>query len=63
MTQAGIEPLSTEPLGEHYPLAQWLINFRGLFNAKAILIEEQEWYYLTNRWRKNPSDLFSNLSK
>ena len=26
------------------------INLRGLFNAKAILIEEQKWYSLTHSW-------------
>ena len=24
--------------------------FLGLFNAKAILLEEQLWYYLTHSW-------------
>ena len=28
----------------------WHINLRGLFNAKAILLEEQWWYYLTHSW-------------
>ena len=27
----------------------WL-NFRGLFNAKAIRVEEQYCYYLTHSW-------------
>ena len=27
----------------------WHINLHGLFNAKAILLAEQE-YYLTNSW-------------
>ena len=27
---------------------QWHINLCGLFNAKNVLVEEQEWYYLTN---------------
>ena len=27
---------------------QWHINLRGLFNAKAILLEEQRWCYLTH---------------
>ena len=27
---------------------QWHINHRGLLNAKAIILEEQQWYYLTN---------------
>ena len=26
---------------------QWHINFHGLFNAKAILVEEQQGYYFT----------------
>ena len=29
---------------------QWCLNPHGLFNAKAILEEEQLWYYLTHRW-------------
>ena len=28
----------------------WHINHHGLFNAKVILVEEQQWYYLTNSW-------------
>ena len=28
----------------------WQINRRGLFNAKAILVEHQHWYYLTLIW-------------
>ena len=31
----------------------WFLCFngiRGLFNAKAILLEEQQWFYLTNNW-------------
>ena len=27
------------------------INLRGLFNAKAFFIEEQQWYYLTDSWK------------
>ena len=27
------------------------INFLGLFKAKAIFVEQQLWYYLTNCWR------------
>ena len=27
------------------------VNLCGLFNAKAILVEEQQWYYLTHSWR------------
>ena len=26
------------------------MNFRRLFNAKATLLEEQLWYYLTHSW-------------
>ena len=26
------------------------MNCHGLFNAKAILLEEQQWYYLTHSW-------------
>ena len=29
---------------------QWHINLHGLFNAKALLLEEQQWYYLTLSW-------------
>ena len=29
----------------------WLINLLGFFNAKAILLEEQSWYYLTYSWQ------------
>ena len=28
----------------------WHINIRGLFNAKAILREVQQWCYLTHSW-------------
>ena len=28
----------------------WFGFFRGLFYAKAILLEEQQWYYLTHSW-------------
>ena len=34
----------------------WFLSFNGistlfrLFNAKAILLEEQYWYYLTHSW-------------
>ena len=31
-------------------MAQWHINIRDLFNAKAILLEEQYLYYLTHSW-------------
>ena len=26
---------------------EWHINLRGLFNAKSILVIEEQWYYLT----------------
>ena len=29
---------------------KWHINFCRLFNAKAILLEEQKWYCLTHSW-------------
>ena len=29
---------------------EWHINLRGLFNTKAILREEQQWWYLTHSW-------------
>ena len=29
---------------------QWYINLCRLFNAKAILLEEQQWYYVTHSW-------------
>ena len=29
---------------------KWHINLCRLFNAKAILLEEQLWYYLTHSW-------------
>ena len=28
----------------------WYINLCRLFNAKAILLKEQSWYYLTHSW-------------
>ena len=28
----------------------WHINLRGLSNTKAIIVEEQYWYYLTHSW-------------
>ena len=28
----------------------WHINLCGLFNTKAILLEEQQWRYLTQSW-------------
>ena len=32
----------------------WIhINLHGLFNAKAIFVLEQQWYYLTHRWEGN----------
>ena len=29
-------------------LVSWHINLCGLFNAKIIFVEEQQWYYLTH---------------
>ena len=29
---------------------KWHINYHGLFDAKAILVEEQQWYYLSYIW-------------
>ena len=29
---------------------KWHTNLCGLFNDKAILVEEQSWYYSTNSW-------------
>ena len=31
---------------------QWHINICGLFNTKAILVEEQPWYLTHCRWNK-----------
>ena len=31
-------------------LVSWYINLICYFNAKAILLEEQLWYYLTHSW-------------
>ena len=28
----------------------WYINLRGLFNAKATFVEEEQWYYLSYCW-------------
>ena len=33
--------------GLFFSLLQWHIKLCGLFNAKVIVIEEQQWYYLT----------------
>ena len=33
-----------------FGLVSLYINFCRLFNAKAILLEEQKWYYLTRSW-------------
>ena len=32
-------------------LVLWHINLHGLFDAEAILVEEQQWYNLTKSWR------------
>ena len=29
------------------------INFRGLFNVKAILVEEPLWYHLNHSWKRD----------
>ena len=29
---------------------EWHINHHGLFNAKAIFVERELWYYLTYSW-------------
>ena len=34
---------------EHTSLNIWL-DFLGLLNAKAVLVEEQQWYFLTHNW-------------
>ena len=31
-------------------LVWWHINLHGLFNAKAIFVEEQQWYYLNTQF-------------
>ena len=36
------------------------INLRGLFTAKAILVEEQQLYYLKHRWKNNEVHAFPN---
>ena len=36
------------------------INFRRLFNAKTILVEEYHWYYLTHSRRDNGVHTFPN---
>ena len=42
---------------------QWHVNLYGLVNSKAILIEEQQWYYLTYDWRDKVVHAFSkNIS-
>ena len=33
-------------------LFSWHIKLLGLFNAKVILLEEQQWYYLTQCWEE-----------
>ena len=34
------------------------MNLRQLFNAKAILLEEQQWCYLTPSWLDNGAHIF-----
>ena len=38
----------------------WHINLRGVFNAKAILLEEQQWSYLTHCWEDKGVRTFPN---
>ena len=35
------------------------INLRGLFSAKALLVEEQQWYYLSLCWGNKKVQYFS----
>ena len=42
-------------------LFQRLINLLRLFNAKTILIEEQQWYYLTDCWRDKRFHTFTKI--
>ena len=37
----------------------WYINLQGLFNTKAILVEEQLWYYLIHIWEEKRNHSFS----
>ena len=37
---------------------EWHINLWGLFNAKAILVEEQLWYYLTHSLKDKKAHTF-----
>ena len=50
----------------------WLFNristFEDFFKAKAILKEEQQWYYLIHNWEDKgvytfPSGIFSKVNK
>ena len=40
--------------------ASWHTNLRWLFNAKAILLEEQLWCYLTHCWENRGVHAFPN---
>ena len=37
----------------------WHVSLPELSNAKAIFMEEQQWYYLTNSWRDKGVRTFS----
>ena len=56
------------PLGISHVLklgffVQWCVNLRRLFNAQAILEEEQQWCYLTHSWWVGEDKGGSNLSQ
>ena len=40
---------------------QWHINHLRLLNVKAILVEEQQGYYLTQSWRDKGLHAFSEI--
>ena len=45
-------------------ILNWLayVWFRGLFNSKAIIMKEQQWYYLTHsRGNKGGINTFPNI--
>ena len=47
--------------------AEWHINLCRLFNAKAIFLEEQQWYHLTHSWEDKgvhtfPKGICSNVN-
>ena len=49
-----INPRSTSKQSSYFFLHffKWHINFPGLYNAKAIVVEEEWKYYLTHSWRE-----------